>query len=281
MLGRAGQLKLAPRSSSFAFKARELDVREIGRRLNVAHVLDGSVRRSEGALRVTVELIDVALGLTRWMNVYDGEAETLPQIQEDIAQHVVAEIRPEATDGAVAAIRVDHGTRSPAAYDAYLKGRFYWNSRYAVGLERSLECFGEAARLDPEYAAPLSGLADAFSLLAFYNFLSPREGFGKAADFTRPGPRPRTGARRDQCVARLASSTSMIGTTRLPRRATNARSRPIRTTVPRASGSHSCSLPSAAPPMRAPRSGQPAPPSLSRRSSTAARPTSTISWATT
>jgi TolB-like protein len=185
ILGRAGGLKLAPRSSSFAFRSRDLDVREIGRRLNVAHVLDGSVRQSGEQLRISVELIDVAEGLTRWMNVYESESATLSNVQEDIAQRVVGQIAPAPSGGALPAIRVDHGTSVTEAYNLYLKGRVFWNSRYAVGLERSIECFGEAARLDPNYAPPLSGLADAYSLLAFYNFMAPRDGFGKASAFAR------------------------------------------------------------------------------------------------
>lgn len=184
-LGRAGKLKIASRSSSFAFKSGELDVREIGRRLNVAHVLDGSIRRSGDRLRIAVELVDVATGLAQWVNAYDSDADLLFGVQEDIAQRVVDQLRAGPQAGDALTIRVDRGTRNTEAYNAYLKGRFYWNSRYAVGLERSIECFGEAARLDPGYAQPLSGLADAYSLLAFYNFIAPRDGFGKSEAFAR------------------------------------------------------------------------------------------------
>lgn len=184
-LGRAGKLRLAPRTSSFAFKPGDLDLREIGRRLNVAYVLDGSIRRTGDWLRIAVELVDVGTGLSQWVNAYDSSADLLLEVQEDIAQRVVDQIRPGRQAGEALAIRIDRGTRNTDAYNAYLKGRFYWNSRYAVGLERSIECFGEAAKLDPGYAQPLSGLADAYSLLAFYNFIPPRDGFGKAGDFAR------------------------------------------------------------------------------------------------
>lgn len=184
-LGRAGKLRLAPRTSSFAFKPGELDVREIGRRLNVAYVLDGSIRRTGERLRVAVELVDVGTGLAQWVNAYDSDADLLFEVQEDIAQRVVDQIRPGRQAGEAFTIHIDHGTRNSEAYNAYLKGRFFWNSRYAVGLERSIECFGEAAGLDPGYAQPLSGLADAYSLLAFYNFIAPRDGYGKAGDFAR------------------------------------------------------------------------------------------------
>lgn len=184
-LGRAGKLKIAPRTSSFAFKSGEIDVREIGHRLNVAWVLDGSIRRAGERLRVAVELIEVAKGLAQWVNAYDSDEDLLFGLQQDIAQRVVDQIRPDASARDATTIHIDHGTQNAEAYNAYLKGRFYWNSRYAVGLERSIECFGEAAKIDPGYAQPLSGLADAYSLLAFYNFIAPRDGFGRSGGYAR------------------------------------------------------------------------------------------------
>ena len=185
ILGRVGGLKIAPRTSAFAFKGRSMDVREIGQRLNVAAVLDGSVRRSGDRLRIAVELIDVASGYCRWMNVYDRPSSDVFDLQEDIARSIVGELKSNLLGAAAPEVHVDPGTDDADAYDSYLKGRHYWNSRYAVGLERSIECFGRAAEIDPGYALPLSGLADAYSLLAFYNFLPPRDGFAKAAQFAR------------------------------------------------------------------------------------------------
>jgi TolB-like protein/tetratricopeptide (TPR) repeat protein len=182
LLGRVGGLRIAPRSSAFAFEGRSLDVREVGRHLNVAHVVDGSVRKSGERIRIAVELIDVVDGYTKWMNTYDRDAVGVFGVQEEIARSIVAEIRGQLLAGVV---RLDPGTRSTEAYDAYLMGRHYWNSRYAVGLEKSIECFSRAAQIDPDYALPLSGLADAYNLLAYYNFVAPRDGFAKAGGFAR------------------------------------------------------------------------------------------------
>ncbi len=185
LLGRVGGLRIAPRSSAFAFDGKALDVREIGRQLQVAHVLDGSVRKSGERLRIAVELIDVVDGYSKWMNSYDRDATAVFGVQEEIARSIVAEIRPQLLTQATTALRLDTGTLNTDAYDAYLMGRHYWNSRYAVGLEKSIECFGRAVQIDPSYALPLSGLADAYNLLAYYNFIPPRDGFGKAGEFAR------------------------------------------------------------------------------------------------
>lgn len=185
LLGRTGGLRIAPRSSSFAFEGKAYDAREIGRHLQVAHVLDGSIRKSGDRLRIAVELIDVVDGFSRWMNSYDMDATDMFAVQEAIARSIVAEIQPQLLANDLAVIRIDPGTNSTEAYDAYLKGRHFWNSRYAVGLERSIECFSQAAKIDPNYALPLSGLADAFNLLAYYNFVPPRDGFGKAGGYAR------------------------------------------------------------------------------------------------
>ncbi|MFO1394307.1 MAG: tetratricopeptide repeat protein [Steroidobacteraceae bacterium] len=185
LLGRVGGLRIASRSSAFAFEGKALDVREIGRHLRVAHVLDGSVRKSGDRLRIAVELIDVVDGYSKWMNTYDRDTASVFGVQEEIARSIVAEIRPQLLGADAAALRLEPGTTSADAYDAYLKGRHYWNTRYAVGLEKSIQCFGQAAELDPNYALPLSGLADAWSLLGYYNFVAPRDAFARAGEYAR------------------------------------------------------------------------------------------------
>lgn len=185
LLGRVGGLRIAPRSSAFAFEGKALDVRDVGRHLHVAHVLDGSIRKSGDRLRIAVELIDVVDGYSKWMNAYDMATTGVFSVQEEIARSIVAEIRPQLLTSESGAIHVDPGTRSTEAYDAYLMGRHFWNSRYAVGLEKSIECFGRAAKIDPDYALPLSGLADAYNLLAYYNFIPPRDGFGQSGGYAR------------------------------------------------------------------------------------------------
>ena len=185
LLGRVASLKIVPRSSAFAFEGKGLDIRQVGRHLNVAHVLDGSVRKAGRRLRIAVELIDVVGGYSKWMNVYDRDAEAVFDIQNEIARNILEELGPHLLENAAPSVLSHPGTKSVEAYDAYLKGRFYWNSRYAVGLEKSLECFGRAAQIDPNYALPLSGLADAYNLLAFYNFVPPRDGYGKADELAR------------------------------------------------------------------------------------------------
>jgi TolB-like protein len=177
ILGKIEGLNLTARSSAFSFKGENRDVREIGRQLNVAAVLDGSVRESQDQLRISAELIDVASGYCLWTNTYGRAVDEVFKIQDDISRCIVRELKPAFLNKNSESVLVDPGTENHEAYRIYLKGRFYWNSRYAVGLERGIEYFKRAVVLDADFALPWSGLADSYSLLAFHNVLAPKIGF--------------------------------------------------------------------------------------------------------
>ena len=177
ILGKIEGLNITARSSAFSFKGEYRDVREIGRELNVAAVLDGSVRESRDQLRISAELIDVASGYCLWTNTYDRAVDEVFKIQDDISHCIVRELKPAFLKKDSDSLLVDPGTENHEAYRIYLKGRFYWNSRYAVGLERGIEYFKRAVALDADFALPWSGLADSYSLLAFHNVLAPKIGF--------------------------------------------------------------------------------------------------------
>jgi TolB-like protein len=177
ILGKIEGLNLTARSTAFSFKGENRDVREIGRELNVAAVLDGSVRESQDQLRISAELIDVASGYCLWTNTYDRTVDEVFKIQDDISRCIVRELKPTFLKKNSDSVLVDPGTENHEAYRIYLKGRFYWNSRYAVGLERGIEYFKRAVALDADFALPWSGLADSYSLLAFHNVLAPKIGF--------------------------------------------------------------------------------------------------------
>ena len=132
ILGKIEGLHIAARSSAFSFKGESRDVREIGRQLNVAAVLDGSVRESKGQLRISAELIDVVSGYCLWMNTYDRATDEVFRIQDDISRCIVRELKPAFLIKGSERMLVDPGTSNHEAYRIYLKGRFYWNSRYAV-----------------------------------------------------------------------------------------------------------------------------------------------------
>jgi serine/threonine-protein kinase len=171
-LGKVPGLRVAARTSAFAFKGRNADVREIGRQLNVGTVVEGSVRRAGRQLRVTAQLINVADGYHLWADEYDRELRDVFQVQGELARAIVSALRvplrlSERSDTAL----VRAATSDPEAHDLYLQGRFHWNSRTREGLQKAVRYFREAIGRDSAYAPAYAGLADAFLNLADYRFL--------------------------------------------------------------------------------------------------------------
>jgi TolB-like protein/DNA-binding SARP family transcriptional activator/Tfp pilus assembly protein PilF len=178
-LARIEGLRVAARTSSFAFKGRSDDVREVGRHLGVSAVVEGSVRRVEDRLRITVQLVSTADGYQLWSEAYDRTLDDVFVVQADIARAVAATlggrlVGPEARV-AEAPIPVD-----TEAYDLYLRGRFAWHRRTEEGLRAAVTHFQEAVRLSPGYTPAWVGLGDAWGVLGFYDYVSPTEAFPQA-----------------------------------------------------------------------------------------------------
>ncbi|MGQ0816036.1 MAG: tetratricopeptide repeat protein [Gemmatimonadota bacterium] len=157
-------LRVAARTSSFAFKDKQVPVAEIGKTLNVGNVLEGSVRRGGNKLRITAQLINVANGYHIWSKTYDRELTDVFAIQEEIARAI--------TD----ALKVSFGARGETkvpehdvdAYNLYLQGRFFWNQRTSEGLEKARLILGQAVKKDSAFARAWAALADAYTLSAEY-----------------------------------------------------------------------------------------------------------------
>jgi eukaryotic-like serine/threonine-protein kinase len=174
VLGHISGLRVAARTSSFAFRGKAVDLGEVGARLKVATVVRGSVQRAGHRLRVTVDLSNVADGFLLWSERYDREshdASDVFAIQDDIAKSVAGRLQL-AFGGVERSLLDTPPTRNLDAYNLYLKGRYHWAQR-GLGLEKALECFGQALLLDPNYAAAHAGLADSCLLLAEYGVVSP------------------------------------------------------------------------------------------------------------
>jgi serine/threonine-protein kinase len=173
-------LRVTARTSAFAFRGKEQDIRTIGETLQVASVLQGSVRKSGNRVRVTVQLIGVADGYQLWSDRFDRELTDVFAIQDEIAQAVVETLRvrlahhPSAGD-ALTASHVKRPTDNFDAYNLYLKGRYELNQMTREGLENSKRYFQEAIELDPEYALAYDGLAYAHYTEGFLGFVAPRE----------------------------------------------------------------------------------------------------------
>jgi TolB-like protein/DNA-binding SARP family transcriptional activator/Tfp pilus assembly protein PilF len=178
-LGQAGGLRVASRTSAFAFKNKPIDVREVGRRLGVTAVVEGSVRKSGRRLRITAQLVNATSGYDLWSAAYDRELDDVFAVQEEIARAIVA--RLVGTLGAGERVSLaERSTRDPEAYDLYLKGRFAWHQRTREGLREAVEYFGRAVARAPDYARAHVGLADAYAVNAFYDYLPPRDAYPKA-----------------------------------------------------------------------------------------------------
>jgi TolB-like protein/Tfp pilus assembly protein PilF len=178
-LSKVQTLRVAARTSAFAFKGKNVDVRTVGRQLNVSTVMEGSVRRAGNRLRVTAQLIDVADGFHLWSETYERELQDVFAIQDEIARAIVGALKVKLL-GAQEMSLVQPPTVDVDAYALYLKGRFYWNKRTEAGLRKGAELFEQAIARDPTYVLAHVGLADSFGVLGYYDHLPPLEVFPKA-----------------------------------------------------------------------------------------------------
>jgi TolB-like protein/DNA-binding SARP family transcriptional activator len=178
-LGRLDGMRVAARTSAFGLKNRDLDVREIGSLLGVAHVLEGSVRRADDRLRVTVLLISTADGYRLWSRTFERDLRDVFAVQDEIAQAVVETLRLQLADRSESRLVVAP-TDDLEAYSLYLQGRHFWSTRTPQGLARGLELFQQAIERDPGFARAYVGLADSHSLLVTGGAVPPREGYERA-----------------------------------------------------------------------------------------------------
>jgi adenylate cyclase len=170
-------LRVAGRTSSFHFKGKNIDLRKIGQKLNVGTVLEGSVRKQGNKLRITAQLINVEDGFHIWSERYDREMDDIFAIQDEIALAITEKLKISLLEEEKAII-YKNPTENKEAYDLYLKGRFYLNKRGA-GIKKGLEYFQQSAEIDPAFALAYSGMADAYSILAFYGTLPPNNAIPK------------------------------------------------------------------------------------------------------
>ena len=169
-------LRVAARTSSFAFKGTDLDVRTVADSLGVAAVLEGSVRREGDRARITVRLVDAERGFQLWSADYDRELRDVFAVQDEIAAEVVRALVPRLRPAERETL-VRGGTTDAAAYDEYLLGREKWRTREIPALIEAIEHFRAAIDRDSSFALAWSGLADAIDALAYretpYAYLVP------------------------------------------------------------------------------------------------------------
>ncbi len=169
MLARIKDFRVAGRTSSFAFKDKNEDLRVIGQKLNVATVLEGSVRKSGNDVRITAQLVNVEDGYHLWSDSYDRKLDNIFVIQEDIATSVVTALK-QTLLGEDERILSARATDNVEAYTHFLKGRHHIAKRSRVDLEIALAEFERAVELEPGFALAYTGVADSNVLLANYGF---------------------------------------------------------------------------------------------------------------
>lgn len=173
-LGKVEGLRVPARTSSFAFKGRNADIREIGEKLGVQAVLEGSVRKDGDRVRISTELVDVANGYRLWSETYDRELSSIFAIQDEIAHAILAAVRLRLAGGDEAP-RVARATADMQAYNLYLRGRYAGAKSTREGLRQATEFYRQAIERDPTFALPHAGLADAYNAFVSVGYGDPRE----------------------------------------------------------------------------------------------------------
>jgi TolB-like protein len=173
-LSKLADLKVISRTSVMRFKESERSLQEIAGELGVATILEGGVQRSGDRVRINAQLIDAATDEHLWAEQYNRELTDVFEIQTDVALQIAgalqAQLSPEERG------RVERRpTENLEAYNLYLQGRYFWNKRTPEGLRAAIDYFGQALEIDPEYALAWVGLADSYSIMGNWGYLSPQE----------------------------------------------------------------------------------------------------------
>jgi serine/threonine protein kinase/Flp pilus assembly protein TadD len=179
VLSHVKSMQVASRTSSFLYRNSLTDIREIGRRLNVSHVLEGSVRKSGEAIRITVQLIKVSDGYHAWSETFDRRIEDIFAIQDEISQSVAKALQVTLSSGEEYQLRTSQ-TNSVEAYDYYLRGRKAFFEQRRRGIDLGLKMFMLAIKHDPDYALAYAGVSDCHSYL--YMIGEPSEEHLRLAD---------------------------------------------------------------------------------------------------
>jgi eukaryotic-like serine/threonine-protein kinase len=172
-------LRVASRTSSFAFKGATQDIRSIGEKLRVRSILEGSVRRADVMLRVTVQLVNVEDGFRLWSQTYEREMKDVFAVQDQIARAIVNALKVKLGSEHSVALVAPH-TDNVEAYGLYLKARYFWKKKSANALKKCIEYFEQAIALDPGYSQAHAALADSYLMLGYHNYLPPKHVFPRA-----------------------------------------------------------------------------------------------------
>ncbi len=175
------ELKVPARTSAFTFKGKAEDIREIGRKLDVEKVLEGSIRKEGSQLRITVQLVNVSDSYHIWSETFDKELTKVFAIQDEIALTVVDKLKFTLL-GDERAKLIKRPTENLEAYNLYLLGRFFYYKTTEEDLKKAIKYFEQAIAKDPGYALAYAGQATCYTVLCAIGFLAPKESYPKAKE---------------------------------------------------------------------------------------------------
>ena len=178
------RLGVIARTSAMRYKGTKKSIKEIGAELGVAYVLEGSVRRALGRVRIAAQLIQVRDETHLWAQTYERSLIDILKLQSEVARAIAREIRVKLTPREERRLAASSAV-SPQAYEAYLKGRHLWNRRTEDGMRKSIAHYEQAIRLYPQYAMAYAGVADSYVMLACRGMVPAKDTFRKAKEAAR------------------------------------------------------------------------------------------------
>lgn len=170
MIAHVPELKVIARTSSFSFKGKNQDVKDIGEKLKVSHILEGSVRKSGNTLRITAQLVNTSSGYHLYSETFDRELDDIFDIQDEISQNILDAIKIELLGEKKEAIFKKY-TNNVEAYELYLKGKFYYNQYTKEAFLKAIDYFNEAIAIDPNYAIAYAGISYCYMTLLWFNWM--------------------------------------------------------------------------------------------------------------
>src|SRR4030095_6587952 len=166
-LSNVQRLVVRPTSSVLRYHGAAVEPLSAGRDLGIDYIVDGTLRRVGNRIRVTAQLLSVSEGVTRWAEHFDEDSTDVLQIEDSISERIATALLPQLTGDEQRQLS-KRGTDSSEAFEAYLRGRYYWNSYTEAGLAKALECYKHAIELDPHYALAYTGIADYYNWLGVF-----------------------------------------------------------------------------------------------------------------
>jgi len=185
-LAKVSALRVVSRTTAMVYKRARKPLPEIARELNVEGIVEGTVARAEGRIRISAQLVHGPSDMHLWAEIYDRDLRDIMALQMEVATAIVREIQVKLTPNERSLLENPRPV-DPEIYETYLKGRYHWNKRTLAGMSKSVEYFQQAISKDPRYAAAYAGLAHSAARLGWWGYLNPQEGCARAIAVANDG----------------------------------------------------------------------------------------------